>query len=38
MTQKKWPYKTGDPLKEVQFIKHFLTGKEKSDLLIQVTA
>ena len=32
-TKMKWPYKTDDLLKEVQFI-----GQEKGDLLIQVTA
>ena len=34
----KWPYKTGDPLKEVKFICNFHTGQEKGDLLIQMTA
>jgi hypothetical protein len=34
----KMPYKTGDVLKEVQFIWNFMTGQEKGDLLIQVTA
>jgi hypothetical protein len=37
-TKKKWPYKTGDLLKEVQFIWNSLTGQEKCDLLIQATA
>jgi hypothetical protein len=35
--KKKWPYKTGDLLKEVD-MKFTMTGQEKSDLLIQVTA
>jgi hypothetical protein len=35
--KEKWPYKTGDPLKEVQFIWNFL-GQEKGDLLMQVNA
>ena len=34
----KWPYKTGDLLKEVKFICNFHTGQEKGDLLIQMTA
>ena len=36
--KEKWPYKTGDLLKEVQFIWISMTGQEKGDLLIQVTA
>ena len=36
--KKNWPYKTGDLLKEVQFIKKIMTGQEKGDFLIQVTA
>jgi hypothetical protein len=32
-TKKKWSFKTGDLLKQVQFS---MTGQEKSDLLIQV--
>ena len=35
--KEKWPYKTGDLLKEVQFIWNFL-WQEKGDLLIQMTA
>ena len=36
--KKKWSFKTGDLLKEVQFILNFsMTGQEKGDLLIQVT-
>ena len=37
-TKKTWSFKTGDLLKEVQFICNFLTEQEKGDLLIQVTA
>ena len=36
--KKKWPYKTGDLLKEVQFVWNFLWQQEKGELLIQVTA
>ena len=37
--KEKWPYKTSDLLKEVQFIMIFsVTGQEKGDILIQVTA
>jgi len=28
-TKKKWPYKTGDLLKEVKFIRHFLWQDKK---------
>jgi hypothetical protein len=35
--KKKWSFKTGDILKEVQFIWN-LIGQEKDDLLVQVTA
>ena len=37
-TKKKWSFKTGDILKEVQNMKLFVTGQVKCDLLIQVTA
>jgi hypothetical protein len=36
--QIKWSSKTGDLLKEVQFIWNFLWQQEKGDLLIQMTA
>ena len=37
--KEKWPYKISDLLKEVQFIMIFsVTGQEKGDILIQVTA
>jgi hypothetical protein len=37
--KEKWPYKICDLLKEVQFIMIFsVTGQEKGDILIQVTA
>jgi hypothetical protein len=35
---KKWSFKTGDLLKEIQFIGSFTTRQEKDDLLIQATA
>jgi len=37
-TKKKWSYKTGDLLKEFIHMKFSMTGHEKGDLLIQVTA
>ena len=37
--RKRWPFKTGDLLTGVQFTMKFsMTGQEKGDLLIQVTA
>ena len=37
-TMTKWPYKTCDLLKEVNSYAIFLTGQEKGDLSMQVTA
>ena len=37
-TMTKWPYKTCDLLKEVNTYAIFLTGQEKGDLSMQVTA
>jgi hypothetical protein len=37
-TKKNWPYKTDYLLKEVVRMKFSMTGQEKGDLLIQVTA
>ena len=36
--RKRWSYKTGDLLREVQLMKFSMTGQENGDRLIQVTA
>jgi hypothetical protein len=35
---KKWPYKTGDLLKDLIHMKFSMTGEEKGVLLVQMTA